>query len=92
VLEATILQWFKRNEQVKVGDVLVELGQIRSAWKSARNRRYLAHRAQGREDVSVGDVLGTIEEGELRVHLSEDSEYGKRPAQKSEEEGMACLR
>jgi 2-oxoglutarate dehydrogenase E2 component (dihydrolipoamide succinyltransferase) len=77
VLEATVVQWFKKEgEHVKVGEVLVELETDKVNLEVGAERGGVLRRierAEG-EDVAVGDVLGTIEEGEDEEPLPEGPE------------------
>ncbi|MGE3523517.1 MAG: 2-oxoglutarate dehydrogenase complex dihydrolipoyllysine-residue succinyltransferase, partial [Candidatus Dadabacteria bacterium] len=66
VVEATIIRWFKsEGDPVKIGEALVELETEKANFEVAAEKQGVLSKIlkQDGEDVEVGDVLGSIEEG-----------------------------
>ncbi len=66
VVEATIVKWFKsEGDPVKIGEALVELETEKANFEVAAEKQGVLSKIlkQDGEDVEVGDVLGSIEEG-----------------------------
>ncbi|MCC6711931.1 MAG: 2-oxoglutarate dehydrogenase complex dihydrolipoyllysine-residue succinyltransferase [Candidatus Dadabacteria bacterium] len=66
VVEATIIRWFKsEGDPVKIGEALVELETEKANFEVAAEKQGVLSKILKKdgEDVEVGDVLGSIEEG-----------------------------
>jgi len=66
VVEATIVRWFKaEGDPVKIGEALVELETEKANFEVAAAKQGVLSKIlkQDGEDVEVGEVLGSIEEG-----------------------------
>ncbi|HML96375.1 MAG TPA: 2-oxoglutarate dehydrogenase complex dihydrolipoyllysine-residue succinyltransferase [Thermodesulfobacteriota bacterium] len=66
VVEATIVRWFKaEGDPVKIGEALVELETEKANFEVAAEKQGVLSKIlkQDGEDVEVGEVLGSIEEG-----------------------------
>ncbi|MBT5873224.1 MAG: dihydrolipoyllysine-residue succinyltransferase, partial [Candidatus Latescibacteria bacterium] len=75
VVEATVGQWLKKaGEAVSVGETLVELetDKVNLEVSAAQSGTLASIAAQEGQDVSIGDVLGVIEEGDV-AHTAPES-------------------